>query len=377
MIFHRPSFVGAAVGTIAAMLVIGSGAPFRRSTPMTGAMLAEHGGAIRRLVMQYTAGSTFVWPTYHQFLQYQAAGVTVYMVCPGPRDFSEIHQQLGDLKCSIVPVFTGHAMTTWARDRWVALQPAMVGGPITLLAPAGELQEEIWPARAGDSHVAEDLAKALAPSVRATRSRFYFDGGDFLADGKFVFATAAILRRNLEHTVVTSPELIGSLEHDLHRHVILMDDAPDHHAGMYMMAAGDGRMLVGDPSLGNPLLSADSLALATMEGGPDFSADTQRRFDAVAKLAAGTGYQVFRIPTVPGRDGKQYLTYVNVIMDVRDGQPIVYMPTYQNQPRLNAAARSVWESLGYQVLPVDCTSLWEQGGTLHCLVNVLERKALP
>jgi agmatine/peptidylarginine deiminase len=146
---------------------------------------------------------------------------------------------------------------------------------------------------------------------------------------------------------------------------------------MYMMAAGDGRMLVGDPSLGNPLLSADSLALATMEGGPDFSADTQRRFDAVAKLAAGTGYQVFRIPTVPGRDGKQYLTYVNVIMDVRDGQPIVYMPTYQNQPRLNAAARSVWESLGYQVLPVDCTSLWEQGGTLHCLVNVLERKALP
>jgi agmatine/peptidylarginine deiminase len=376
MIVRIPGFVGAALGAIAALLVIGSASRFRQSAPVAGPMLGEHGGAIRSVVMQYTKGSSLVWPTYRQFLQYQPASVTVYMVCPGAEDFSEIHRQLSDVKCPFVPVYTGHEITTWARDRWVALSPLARGDAITLLAPKGELQEEIWPARAGDSHVAEDLARALGPAVRARRSALYFDGGDILADGRFAFVTAAVLRRNLQHTVTERQELIERLQHDLGREVVLMDDAPDHHAGMYMMAVGDGRMLVGDPSLGLPLLAGDSPSLAAMEGGPDFSPQTQARFDAVAKLAAEHGYRVIRIPTVPARDGKRYLTYVNVIMDVRDGRPIVYMPIYEDQPRLNAAAQAVWESLGYQVLPVDCTSVWPQGGTLHCLVNVMERELL-
>jgi agmatine/peptidylarginine deiminase len=49
------------------------------------------------------------------------------------------------------------------------------------------------------------------------------------------------------------------------------------------------------------------------------------------------------------------------------------MPTYDGQPRLNAAARRVWESIGYKVVLIDCTSAWSHGGTLHCLVNVLKR----
>jgi hypothetical protein len=185
-----------------------------------------------------------------------------------------------------------------------------------------------------------------------------------------------VLRRNLQHTVADRQELIDRLQVELHRSVILMDDAPDHHAGMYMMAIGNGRMLVGDPSLGAPLLDAADPALSAMTGGPDLSPQAQRHFDAVAKLAADHGYQVTRIPTIPGQNGKQYLTYVNVIMDIRDGRPVVFMPIYRNQPKLNAAAQGVWESLGYQVRSIDCTTLWPQGGTLHCLVNVLERDAI-
>ena len=30
-------------------------------------------------------------------------------------------------------------------------------------------------------------------------------------------------------------------------------------------------------------------------------------------------------------------------------------------------------SLGYEVRPIDCTTVWQRGGTLHCLVNVLGR----
>jgi hypothetical protein len=374
MILRRPSFVGTAIGMVAAMIVISSGPLLRKPLPVPGPMIPEHGGTISSLVMHYTRGSEIVWPAYRQFLLYQPACVTVYMACPGPADFSEIRAQLGALKCRIVPVFVQHPITTWARDRWVALQPAKAGDAITLLTPKGELQQESWPARAGDSRVAGDLAHALSPTVRTVRSDLYFDGGDILADGHLAFITSAVFRRNLQHTVASREQLIDKLEQSLKRQVILMEDAPDHHAGMYMMTAGNNRMLVGDPSLGRPLLSMDSPRLAAMEGGPDFSPATQHHFDAVARLAADHGYQVQRMPTIAGMNGKQYLTFLDVIMDVSDGRPTVYMPIYQDQSKLNAAAQAIWQSLGYQVRPIDCTNLWPQGGTLHCLVNVLQRK---
>jgi hypothetical protein len=373
MNLQRPGFIGASLGVLLGMLLAASAPVFQRARILTGPMLPEHGGTIRQLVMQYSKGSEFVWPVYRQFLQYQAPSVTVYMVCPGSDDFSEIRREIGDVRCNIAPIYTGHPITTWARDRWVELEPAAAGGTRTLLAPKGELQQEIWPQREGDSHVAEVLGRTLSPGIRAIRSDLYFDSGDFLADERFIFATPAVLRRNLQHTVADREELTKTLEHDLRRRVIFMDDAPDHHAGMYMMAAGNGRMVVGDPSLGARRVAMDDASLDAMDGGPDFGAETQRHFDSVANTAAGLGYQVIRIPTVPGRDGKRFLTYVNVIMDVRDGRPIVYMPTYRDQPKLNAAARSVWETMGYEVIAIDCSSLWAQGGTLHCLVNVLDR----
>jgi len=62
------------VGVIAALLVIGHAPLYRRPVQVTGAMLSEHGGAIRSLVMQYTKGSAIVWPVYRQFLQVSAGG---------------------------------------------------------------------------------------------------------------------------------------------------------------------------------------------------------------------------------------------------------------------------------------------------------------
>ena len=76
---------------------------------------------------------------------------------------------------------------------------------------------------------------------------------------------------------------------------------------------------------------------------------------------------------VPAQDGRTYLTYVNVLIDQRSGRRLVYLPFYRGAERLNAAARAVWEGLGYEVVPVDCTSAYRHFGCLHCLVNVLQR----
>src|SRR5271155_5835972 len=107
------------------------------------------------------------------------------------------------------------------------------------LTPRGELAAEVWPERAGDQRVAGDLARNLSPQFAAMRSDLYFDGGDLLADSRCVFVTPAVIRRNLQITVLTREELRQKLSAVLHRDVILLDNAPDHHAGMFMMAAGN------------------------------------------------------------------------------------------------------------------------------------------
>ena len=43
---------------------------------------------------------------------------------------------------------------------------------------------------------------------------------------------------------------------------------------------------------------------------------------------------------------------------------------------LNEAARAVWTKAGFEVRPIDCTSVFEHFGCLHCLVNVLRRDGL-
>jgi len=82
---------------------------------------------------------------------------------------------------------------------------------------------------------------------------------------------------------------------------------------------------------------------------------------------------VVRIPIVPGRDGRTYVTYLNAILDRRSGRRIVYMPVFGGAEMLNRAAEQVWAGLGYEVRPVNCGACYRHFGSLRCLVNVLRR----
>jgi hypothetical protein len=259
--------------------------------------------------------------------------------------------------------------------------PATPGDATTLWSPRGEAGEEVWPARARDERIGRDIAAALAPLVRARRSGLYFDGGDFLADGDTVFVMPRVLQRNIQQTVRSREEFLRLLSGELKRRVILLDAAPDHHAGMFMASVGGKTMLVGDPSLAQELISAEmeqhdraaTNEFMNLPGGPDFTAATQRLFDAVAAQCAAVGYKIVRIPVVPAQDGRTYLTYVNVLLDQQGSRRLVYLPFYRGIDPLNSAARSVWERLGYEIRPVDCTTAYRHFGCLHCLVNVLKR----
>ena len=379
--FRWQNVLGAALGLVAGftfMAMVGEG---ERKRPPSGAILSECDGHVRELVIQYEPGSKDVVATpYREFLGALEADVMVRVVCPSRAAFEDLLATVGSVKCNLEPVFVNHAMTTWSRDRWVALAPAVNGGPTTIWSPRGEAAEEIWPARAGDERLGNDIAAVLNTSVRARRSSLYFDGGDLLADNQNVFVVPRVLQRNIQHTTDNRDEFLGILRSELKRNVILLDESPDHHAGMFMASVGNGIMLVGDPSLGRKYvpLTSDADGSATNEfmhlpGGPDFSPQTQRLFDAVAEQCARVGYKVVRIPVVPACDSRTYLTFVNVLMDQVAGRRVVYIPIYRGVEPMNAAAREIWEGLGYEVRPVDCTSTYRHFGCLHCLVNVLRR----
>lgn len=367
------TWLGAALGLFIGLSIVGWVEGRHGELLPTGPILSECTGHFRELVIQYEPASReIVAVPYQEFLQALEPDITVYVVCPSRADFGELTGFVGKIQCRLRPIIVNHPMTTWSRDRWIALAPA--NGFTTLLHQPSEASADIWPARAGDQRISLDIARALSSSVAARRGEFYFDGGDFLADEERVFVTPRVLRRNPQYTRSDREQLLRQLAETLKRPVLMLDEAPDHHAGMFMVSVGNKTMLVGDPSLGiNHFPVAVDSGFPELPGGPDFSESTQRLFDAVAAQCAAAGYRVIRVPTIPALDGRSYLTYVNCMIDCQAERRIVYLPFYRGAESLNQSAKTIWTNLGYEVRPVDCTSTYRHYGCLHCLVNVLSR----
>jgi len=340
-------------------------------------LLADDEGALSELVIHYVpTAADLSPPVYRELLSALDDDVVVWTVVPDMAAFDDLVARLGDAADAgptLVPVPVGHAMTTWSRDRWLALAPEDPSDPVTILAPSAEDGSERWPARAGDARTGRDLAAEPFARAAFERSALYFDGGDFVADAEVAFVTPRVLRRSAGRVVEDREHLAHALELTLGKRVVLLDEAPEHHAGMFMMPIRGRRMLVGDPSLAAALVD-DPEALVPLGGGPDFSAATQARFDAVADAVRDAGYTVTRIPIVPGRDGRTWWTWLNGLVETRDGGGHVYMPTFGAPPALREAAEAVWRDAGYTVHPVDATSAYTHFGSLRCLVNVLRRR---
>lgn len=335
-----------------------------------GRIFSECDGQLRTLVMQYVAEAGFVDETYRQFLSKLPSDVLVYIACPDQQTYDALVAQVGQVSCTLRPAITHHPISTWSRDRWAGLQGL---GKTIMLAPRGELGAEGWEARTGDARIASTLARIFPTRAVALTSDLYFDAGDILADADNAFITTAVSLRNIQHTVADRAELTRKLEEVLQKRAVLLEQAPDHHAGMFMMAIGHRRVLVGDPSLAKPLWQNAAPWQQAGQWQPDFGDSTQQLFDAVAGQLEQEGYKVTRIATIPGKDGKAYITYTNVLIDQRPGDPTVYLPCYAGLDSLNHQAEQTWAHLGFRVISIDCTQVFRLGGTLHCLVNVLEK----
>lgn len=339
-----------------------------RGEPLPGALLSDCDGPLRDVVIHYVPGAApVVAVTYREFLRQLPPTTTVHVLTPDAPAFADFAERVGSVPCRLEAVPVGHPLTAWSRDRWLA---AAARSRVTLVTPAAENGAEAWPARQGDGRTAADLAARFPAWVATERTGLFFDGGDFVTDGRTLFVSPQLIERNVGLTVATSEALAARLERLFGLPVVLLAGGPRHHAGMVLMAAGDRRVVVGDPAAATALYAAAGQPLPAWA---DTSPAAQASFDAVADHCRRAGYAVHRLPCVAGRDGRTFLTYANVIIDGTPNRRIVYMPVYSDADALNAAAERTWRGLGFEVRRIDCSAVYPHAGSLRCLVNVLRR----
>jgi len=366
---RRSLILGAALGLTAAGLVLAL-LPSASPAPVgpRGRALSDCAGPLGELVIQYRReAADLSAPVYASLLTQLPGETIVHVVCPGRADVQDLVRRVGPVACRLEPILVGHEMTTWSRDRWLALGD---GDRTSLLFAWSEDGEGVWPQRRGDSLIAFDVARARN-GVSAHRSRLRFDGGDFVVTETVAFVTPRMVRANVERGLGSRDRILAELSELLDRRVIALDEAPDHHMGIYLMAAGDGRVLVADPSLAADMLPEDPAS--TMPCGIDQSLALQAKLDAVALQVRAAGFEVVRMPVLAGLDGRTWMTPLNAILETGEGGRAVYMPVYAGAEALNVAAEEIWRDLGFSVHRVDCTSAYRHFGSLRCLVNVLDR----
>lgn len=287
--------------------------------------------------------------------------------------------------------------------------------------------------RADDRQIAQRLADELG--YECDVSTLSFEGGNITADEQTVFLGADTVMFNIARLRLDEAEVLRRFETQLGRPVLVIGPSPQPvgHLDMMLTPIGGRRLVLADPAAGADLarqqLDDDPDSVAAFEqhceetffGRPDIRELTDAEghtiaapevvgrtadvieynraiaadLDAVADELTERGYDVTRIPFLqaepkldPPRDNDSdtdaprrsrlrsdypTLTYNNVLTEHTDDGDVVYVPQY-GWPAFDDAARDVWQTLGYQVVPIPGFSASAiYGGALRCTTKVLER----
>jgi hypothetical protein len=213
-----------------------------------------------------------------------------------------------------------------------------------------------------------------------------FEGGDLAATPRYVFVDANLPHRNLGRGDASRAAIDRELRRAVGQDAVWLGGAfgevPRHHIMMYMVPLDDTTVAVGDVHAGVALLEDVRPPLGDVHAGVALLEDARRplgdttteavRFDRAAALLVAHGFRVVRVPAVVLAGAGSYITYTNALFDRRGDKRIIYMPTYR-QPALDAAGAAFWRSQGFEVHPIDVSTVYMLNGSLGCLVNVLAR----
>ncbi len=324
-------------------------------------------GPLHRIAIHYAPTADRVaLGVWKQLFAVLPASVDVEVEVAAPADFDRL---IGELAGTpnlgrLHPVVVGAPITTWARDRYAALDNSSILAPPRVEAAFAD--------RVGDARSPAAISQALYHQVPEV-ANFAFEGGDLAATPRFVFADVNLAARNLGRGGdVDRAAIERELRHRLSQELVWLGDKPgeipQHHIMMYMMPLDDTTIAVGDVRAGMALLAkepGDALDLDDVEL-------QAKRFDRAAELLAARGFHVVRVPALVLDGAGSFVTYTNALFDRRGDQRIVYLPTYA-LPTLDLAAQKFYEGQGFEVHPIDVSPIYKLNGSLGCLVNVLAR----
>ena len=359
---------GVVAGLLVSALVVRIAACFHHHHPHTRLVAEDASAALKQVAIHYAPSADRVaMPVWKQLFAVLPANIEVDVEVAQRRDFDRLIANLGSTPNldRLHPVVVGAPITTWSRDRYASLVDDRGGGEI--LAPPRT--EAPFVARAGDARSPDAISHELYHRD-ARIADIVFEGGDLAATPDYVFADVNLAARNLGRAQADRP----AIEHELHSRFAqqliwlgdVLGDVPRHHLMMYMVPLDAHTVAVGDIHAGVKLLAEDNhLELDDIEL-------EARRFDRAAELLAARGFRVVRMPVLVLAGAGSFVTYTNALFDRRGDQRIVYLPTYE-QPALDAAAQKIYEAEGFEVHPIDVSSIYRLNGSLGCLVNVLER----
>jgi hypothetical protein len=329
--------------------------------PATHLVAEDASAPLRRIAVHYAPDAdTEALPVYRQLLAALPANVEIYVEVARAADFDRFVAVLAPRQ-HVERVVVGAPITTWSRDRYLALADEH-GAPAILAPPHIETP---FAERAGDMRSPAAMSRALT-SREPQVADFVFEGGDLVATPSLVIVDDNLADRNVGRAGGRAA-IERSLGRTLAQRLVwLGTGVPQHHVMMYLVPVDDRTVVVGDVRLGMRLLG-DTPAPGLADAGAQAA-----RFDRAAALAAAAGFRVVRAPVLVLAGAGAYVTYTNALFDRRGDTRIVYLPTYRI-PALDHAAIALWRELGFEVHPIDVSSIYELSGSLGCLVNVLAR----
>jgi hypothetical protein len=361
---------GVAAGVIvSAIVVVILGSFLSKGRPRHRLVPEDASGTLQRVAIHYVpnmdARAMVVW---RQLFRVLPETVEVHVAVEKERDFERF---IKNLETANVPhrdrfkmVVVAQPITTWSRDRMASIDNDGVLAPPRITVASGP--------RAGDWQAPFAIARDVydgKPEV----SEFVFEGGDFAASDKYVFADVNLIGRNLGRGEASRSYLADAVQRTFKQDVVFLGDSlgdvPEHHIMMYMVPLDDKRVLVGDVRAGKRLLDAEPDSDIVLDPDIDLHA---RRFDNVAEQLAARGFEVTRVPVVVLEGAGSYVTYTNALFDRDAAGPVVYMPTY-GLPAMDDVAANLYRSMGLRVVPINMTSIYRLNGSLGCLVNVMSR----
>jgi hypothetical protein len=346
------------------------------------AVLSDTDGKISEILLHYDGLlDEELGPVYETLFKTMPDNLHIRVLCStsvGTDQFIDQWASMAagmDRELSVIDV--DQPISIWSRDRYIVRQTAK--DPFWGIGYIPPDLPEYYYEKSNELDVFAQLSeRRLIPRVE--KGDVHLEGGNIVANSRHAFIGANVLSDNILSSGMRT--FMTELERLAGKPVFLVGDrekgVPYEHVDMYLTPLDNSTVLLGSTHMSLELLFS---RLAPEEGmdlaenlAPhlDDSSESEEQFEAIAHQLRTAGYRVLRIPALVDQGRNWMISYNNVLIDNQGDTRTVYLPVYQI-PALDRVAADIYCELGFKVVEVDVSTVYEWGGAVRCLVNVTQR----